>query len=243
MRRRHTAFAVMGTFGNDTMEAHRASAVDPAPAADSLPAVADRLAAAAKELRSAARTEEDLRVGFEKLLGPILDAIGVTARPQYERSVFVAGRGGRADAVHGQVIIEYEGPGAFASPSRVEEACRQLLAYIEGEARARKDTRFLFDPKLVGVGFDGEQIFFVHYCGKKGEPKARLEPRDFSRNGPYPFNPQAARTLLTYMRALSRPPGHPQVRPSRQGSPGARGAVEPVTRAGRARPGGKGAGA
>jgi hypothetical protein len=63
---------------------------------------------------------------------------------------------------------------------------------------------FLFDPKYVGVGFDGEQMFFVQYRGDKNKPKTKLDKKDFILIGPYTFDNQSARTLLTYLRALSR---------------------------------------
>ncbi|MGB2990707.1 MAG: N-6 DNA methylase, partial [Candidatus Zixiibacteriota bacterium] len=163
--------------------------------------VADKLVASTKELMRSANTEEDLRIGFEKILEPLCAAIGVESHAKYEKSIY---RSGRADALHGQVIIEYERPQTFRSPKRIEHAYNQLIEYIRGEARERKETLFLLDPKLVGVGFDGEQIFFVQYQGEKAKPKIRLDKRHFKLIGPYSFTPQSARTFLTYIRALSR---------------------------------------
>jgi hypothetical protein len=163
--------------------------------------VADKLVASTVDLMRTAKTEEDLRIGFEKTLAPLCSSIGVESHAKYEKSIY---KSGRADALHGQVIIEYERPGAFRSPRRVDHACGQLIDYIKGEAKERKESLFLLDPKLVGVGFDGEQIFFVHYQGDKIKLKTRLDKRDFKLIGPYPFNAQSARTFLTYVRALSR---------------------------------------
>ena len=179
------------------------------PAEDSIVRAADKLVAAARQAMKHAETEEDLRVGFEKALEPLKADLAITSRVQYEKTVPLRGgktvyRSGRSDAIHGQVIIEYEAPGAFGSPAAVEHAFDQLVDYLRGEAEARKDALFLFDPKLVGVGFDGERVFFVHYRGDKAKAKLGLDRTDFARNGPYTFNQQAARTLLTYLRALSR---------------------------------------
>jgi hypothetical protein len=163
--------------------------------------VADKLVGSTANLMRTAKTEEDLRIGFEKTLEPLCLSIGVQSHAKYEKSIY---KSGRADALHGQVIIEYERPGAFRTPKRVDHAYDQLVDYIKGEAKERKETLFLLDPKLVGVGFDGEQIFFVQYHGDKTRLKTRLDRRDFKLIGPYPFNAQSARTFLTYVRALSR---------------------------------------
>lgn len=163
--------------------------------------VADKLVASTRQLMRTAKTEEDLRIGFEKILEPLCLSVGVTLQSKYEKSIY---KSGRADVLHGQVIIEYESPLAFRSSKWVDHAYNQLIDYIEGEAKERKETLFLLDPKLVGVGFDGEQIFFVQYQGEKNKLKIRIDKKDFKRIGPYPFNQQSARTFLTYIRALSR---------------------------------------
>jgi len=178
-------------------------------AEDSILRVADKLVASAKQIMRHAKTEEDLRIGFEKALEPLKAGLRIASQAQYEKTVLVPGaksiyRSGRSDAIHGQVIIEYEAPAAFESPAAVEHAFDQLVDYIRGEAEARKDALFLFDPKLVGIGFDGERIFFVRYRGEKAKAKAGLDRSDFTRIGPYGFDQQSARTLLTYLRALSR---------------------------------------
>lgn len=170
-------------------------------AGDSLPTAADKLVLAARHLAGAAKTEEDLRIGFEKALEPLCQSLGVISEPKYEKSIY---RGGRSDVVRGQVIIEYEKPGAFRSPTWVDHAYAQLVGYIQGEAREGKDALFILDPRFVGVGFDGEQIFFVRYRGDITTPKAELAEKDFSRSGPYPFDSESSRTFLTYLRSLSR---------------------------------------
>ena len=77
---------------------------------DSLPELADSLVIGTRDLLREAKTEEDLRIGFEKLLDPIKAQLGLHSTPKYEKSVY---SGGRSDAVHGQVIIEYEPPMSF----------------------------------------------------------------------------------------------------------------------------------
>jgi len=168
---------------------------------NSLIQAAERLAHATRQVLASAKTEEDLRIGFEKLLEPLLTSIGVAAHPEYERAITNVGR---ADAIHGPVIIEYEAPRAFRSQSAIAHAYAQLVGYMKGEAERRKDALFLFDPKVVGVGFDGERAFFVRYRGEKSRPKTELKKRDFTLLGPYMFGPETARTLLAWMRASSR---------------------------------------
>ena len=170
-------------------------------AEDSILRVADKLVASAKHVMQHAGTEEDLRIGFEKILEPLKSDLGITTQVQYEKTIY---RSGRSDAIHGQVIIEYEAPGAFESSGAVNHAFDQLVDYLSGLATERNDALFLLDPRLVGVGFDGERIFFVHYRGDKAKPKTSLDRADFAKTGPYPFDQQSARTLLTHLRALSR---------------------------------------
>jgi len=150
---------------------------------DSLLQLADGLVSGTKNLLGEAKTEEDLRIGFEKLLDPIRTELDLKSTPKYEKSVY----SGRSDAVHGQVIIEYEPPRSFSSKRNIEHACEQLVKYLSDEAKETKLTQ------LVGVGFDGKQIFFVQYPS-------------LSIRGPYDFNPESARTFLIHLRALSRLP-------------------------------------
>jgi len=155
--------------------------------------LADTLVSKTKNLLREAKTEEDLRIGFEKFLDPIKDELNLKTIPKYEKSVF----SGRSDAVHGQVIIEYEPPKSFSSKKNVEHAYEQLVNYLSDEAKETKLTQ------LVGVGFDGEQIFFVQYQDKNGK---KIDKGKFFIRGPYDFNQESARTFLIHLRALSRLP-------------------------------------
>lgn len=174
----------------------------------SLIQTADELINAVSKIMRTAKTEEDLKIGFEKALDPTRAKLGIISSPVYERlqnnqaSIFK----GRPDAVHGMIVIEYEPPRVFNNKSAVEHAHNQLIDYICAEADARKDKLFLEDPRLVGVGFDGEQIFFTKYQGDKTKPKTEFDRNDFIYHGPYPFDLQSVRTLLTYLRSLSRRP-------------------------------------
>jgi len=158
---------------------------------DSLTKLADGLVSDTKKLLRKAKNEEDLRIGFEKLLEPIKSKLNLKSTPKYEKSVY----SGRSDAVHGLVIIEYEPPKSFSSKKTIDHAYGQLVNYLSDEAKETKQTQ------LVGVGFDGEQIFFVQYQDKNGK---EIDKAKFYRRGPYIFDPESARTFLIHLRALSR---------------------------------------
>ena len=116
---------------------------------DSMNELADWLVSETKKIVLNAKTEEDLKIGFEKLLEPIKTKLKIESQPKYEKSVFR----GRSDAIHGQIIIEYEPPKSFSSKNNIDHAYEQLINYLSNEAKETKLTQ------LVGVGFDGEQIF------------------------------------------------------------------------------------
>lgn len=167
----------------------------------SITQLADLLVAKIKPKLSQFKTEEDLRIAFEKILEPISRELGIRPEPKYEKSIYH----GRADALHGQVVIEYEPPCAFRTNKNIRHAFEQLVGYIQGLSKEIKETLFLFGTKFVGVGFDGEKIFFVNYIGDK-KPKTELDAEDFAIRGPYDFALESARTLITYLRALARLP-------------------------------------
>lgn len=174
----------------------------------SLLQLSDRLVSDVALLNKTAKTEEELRIGFEKLLSPLLSALGIKSEAKYERlgKDAAAAYKGRPDAVHGMVIIEYEKPNAFSSQNWIKHAHEQLVDYISAEAKSNKQSLFIDDPKYVGVGFDGFSIFFTKYNGSKSQLKSELNFDDFGYEGPYEFNNESARTFLTYIRSLSRKP-------------------------------------
>jgi len=170
--------------------------------------LADKLVGFVIELMRTARTEEDLRIGFEKILDPLLKSIGVETKPKYERLGAEAKTvyRGRPDAVHGQVIIEYEAPGAFSSKRAVLHAYEQLIGYMIAEAQGHRTDPLALLSRFAGVGFDGRSIFFVQYPRKKNGKTETIDRALFIRRGPYPFGSEIARTFLTYLRALARLP-------------------------------------
>ncbi len=172
------------------------------------PRIADMLVRKTDALATTAKTEEDLRVGFEKILEPLLRKIGVEPQPRYERLAEAARTvyTGRPDAVHGQVIIEYESPGAFSCERSVHHAHAQLVDYMTAEAHGFRADPLALLKRLVGVGLDGKSIFFVLYTRAPTRRRETISSDAFTLHGPYPFGPESARTLLTYLRALSRLP-------------------------------------
>lgn len=165
------------------------------------------------------RTEEDLRIGVEKLLGPALKELGVDVQPSYERSHI----DGRSDAVYGRVIIEYESVGTFRHQRGVVHAAKQLDRYLRGESDTTDDQSL---RRMVGVGLDGEHIFFLRYRLASaehedvvlGQQRLPLEPSDMQDNidlkahviGPYKVNESSIENLLLYVRAAKRRPLTPE---------------------------------
>lgn len=174
----------------------------------SLRVVADKLVSATRKLMRSAKTEEDLRIGFEKILAPLLESAGIESKARYERLSSEARSiyRGRPDAVHGQVIIEYEKPNSFTSKRKVTHAYDQLVGYITAEIKGQSKGATGTAGKAVGVGFDGSVIFFVqclHGKNNKGKKKRELL---FVMRGPWKFDSKSAFTLVTYLRALARLP-------------------------------------
>ncbi len=164
--------------------------------------LADKLVEETKKLLRQTKNEEDLRIGFEKILEPIKKSLNLKYFTQYEKSIYT----GRPDAVHGKLIIEYEHPNAFRSKKAIDNAFEQLVKYIKGFSEEEKKELFIYEAKYIGVGFDGYKIFFVRYRGKKERPKIELDEKDFIIEGPYDFNLETAKTFLIHLRGLSRIP-------------------------------------
>jgi len=175
----------------------------------SLAIVADKLVKGTRKVMQTAKTEEDLRIGFEKRLQPLIESGGVKFNERYERLSDKAKtilKGKRPDAVHGQVVVEYEAPESFRHVSRIEHAHEQLVEYMKAEAEAAKKGGVEGAVRIVGVGFDGSAIFFVRYRAEGPPGIGKREKFSFSKDGPYLFNVESALTFVTYLRALARVP-------------------------------------
>jgi SAM-dependent methyltransferase len=173
----------------------------------SLANIADKLVEAARQILLEAGTEEDLKIKFERVLRPLIESAGIAFDERYERGSAEAKtvlKGKRPDAMHGQVVIEYEPPEAFKSESAIEHAYEQLVGYITAEAKGAGKDKIVGPVGIIGAGFDGSSIFFVRCrnTGKSG--KEKTSGFEFQRDGPYIFVAESALTFVTYLRSLSR---------------------------------------
>jgi SAM-dependent methyltransferase len=181
--------------------------------------IADGLAEAILKAGRESATEQALVVAVETALGPVLDELGIPKHAEYEKTLL----GGRADAVYGSVIIEYEAPGKLATAPGQTEAYGQIHQYMRAQAELRSPgTPELALPKLVGVVLDGRHMGFVlwrpsfepdadvfdlrHYDQQLTlETEEELVGR-FQQLGPFPVSTQSVIDLLRFLRALSRRP-------------------------------------
>ena len=122
---------------------------------------AENLAQAIRQVAGHAHSEEDLRVGVERALSTTLQALGLTARPEYEKTTL----SGSADAVYGHAVIEYKRPGRLAEKGFPARLAAQIARYLADQAShaggPAKQVEAL--EKMIGIGTDGEQIMFLRY--------------------------------------------------------------------------------
>lgn len=188
--------------------------------------VARELAKGILQVAAGAKSEEDLRIGVEKLLEPALKELGITAQPRYEKKYrrTVLQSSLRSDAVYGHAVIEYEPPGGLATARGVGNTTKQLQRYLSAEAGyGSKQQEAL--RRIVGIGLDGYSIFFLRYRGDKQRqvapesplPRTQLslfeiEPvkEGFQRLGPYQVTEESVSLFLLYLRALRRRPLTPE---------------------------------
>lgn len=184
--------------------------------ADITEGLALELAEKIKKAGGDSTTEQALVVAVSTALDPVLEQLEIPKHVEYEKTLL----GGRADAVYGSVIIEYEAPGKLATAPGRAEALGQARQYMRAQAEIRspgEPEEAL--PKLVGVVLDGRQIGFVLWH-PGGEPDAEifeaaqqlsLEPElalvgRFQDLGPYRVSAESVTHLLRFLRALSRRP-------------------------------------
>lgn len=156
--------------------------------------LANTLVLQTQRLMKRVKNETELRIEFEKILDPIWKTLGVENHPTYDRTNL---KGKRPDAVYGGLIIEYKYPKSFKSKHKLEEALQQLKADLIEKSQE------LDEKKLVGVGFDGEKIFFVKYRGNSHHSSPE---ENFIISETYAFDSQTATSFLIYLRGLSRIP-------------------------------------
>ncbi|MGH9670593.1 MAG: N-6 DNA methylase, partial [Terriglobales bacterium] len=157
-------------------------------------------------------SELELQIEIEKLLDPFLQQL--PSMPH--RFGHATKLGGIKDALHGNLIIEYERAGKLAKRAGLEEAIGQLKQYLleEAEHHGRGATDAL--RQMVGVGLDGRYILFVRYRGRETPATVlkRLKPQltffpeaelqEFSVDGPYPVSTESIDLFLGYLQSLAR---------------------------------------
>jgi len=180
------------------------------------------LAQAIRQVGQRAVTEDDVFIGVEKLLQPALRQLGVVAQPRYERRIrrTVLTAPGRADALYGQAVIEYKGPGKLSTARGLASTRRQLERYLLGLAGSGSEREAAL-RRVAGIGLDGQSIFFLRYRGDRPSaeeegPKAPLtqlpllveEPAkgSFSLIGPFSITEESVNEFLLHLRALRRRP-------------------------------------
>jgi len=173
----------------------------------SLASIADKLVEAARKILREAKTEEDLKIRFERVLKPLVESAGIVFDERYERGSVEAKtilKGKRPDALHGQVVVEYEPPEAFKSERAIKHAFEQLVEYMSAEAKGAGKDKIAGPVGIVGIGFDGSSMFFVR-CRSNGKPsKGKPDGFEFVMDGPYILGAESALTFVTYLRALAR---------------------------------------
>ena len=181
---------------------------------------AEVLAPAIRKVAASAKTEEDLKMGVEQALSAVRDFLGIS--PRYEKSytgeVAILGAGA-SDAVYGHVVIEYKKPGVLATKAGYKKATGELRKYLSGEAARYQREKEKALRRMVGVGLDGDTIFFMRYrsAGQTARMPEVLPPTQqvlfepdeaggFQVLGPYSVSEESIAVFLLYLRALRRRP-------------------------------------
>lgn len=182
--------------------------------------IAEGLAQQIQQVAQGAGTEQELLIGVEAALGPVLDQLDIPKQAQYEKTLLQ----GRADAVYGSVTIEYESPGKLATTPGRAESYRQARQYLREQAEiASPGNPEMALPALVGVVLDGFQIGFVVWRAGDGldleglsdlrllHSQLTLETEEgiagrFHEIGPIAVSRDSITDLLRFLRALARRP-------------------------------------
>jgi hypothetical protein len=168
-----------------------------------------------------AATEEDLRVAVEKAISGALTSLGISATPEYEKTIL----SGSADAVYGHVVIEYKKPGRLATASSRETIVRQLARYMIGDSSRHGLAPADALSRMIGIALDGRSLVFVRHIARDpgnefslpGLPQGFAStisdveaPGFFQALGPYPVGEDSVNVLLMYLRSLARKPLTPE---------------------------------
>ncbi len=177
----------------------------------------ERLARDIAKAAREARTEEDLKMRVEPLLGRVLREVGIDVEVAYERTTKFTAK--RIDAIYGHLIVEYKAPRKLSSPGSRAAVVRQLQGYLREEA-ARHGDEEAFLEKAVGVALDGVSLLFLRYSrsltllpppipvyAAEQDLFPEMAPRQgFQVQGPYPVSAQSLANLLVYLRSAARRP-------------------------------------
>ena len=184
---------------------------------------AANLAPAITRIAEMVTNEEGLRIGVEKLLEPTLQRLGISVQPRYERHIrrTILSTPGRADALYGQAIIEYEPLGKLGTERGLASTQKQLERYLLGLAGSGSQSEAAL-RRIAGIGFDGHSIFFLRYRGDRPRPTEQVSPKlqltqlpmlaeeepkgSFSLIGPYSITEESISQFLLHLRALHRRP-------------------------------------
>jgi len=184
---------------------------------------AANLACAITRVAETVTNEEELRIGVEKLLEPTLQRLGISVQPRYERHIrrTILTAPGRADALYGQAIIEYEPPGKLGTEKGLASTRKQLERYLLGLAGSGSQREAIL-RRLAGIGLDGRSIFFLRYRGDRPRSAEQVSPKlqlaqlpllaeeapkgSFSLIGAYFITEESISQFLLHLRALRRRP-------------------------------------
>ena len=159
---------------------------------------AEEVAEEIRRVASWAKSEEDLKQGVESVLrSKVIERLKVGGdeipyaswkppRARYEVTLV----SGRADALYGHLIIEYERPRSFETRGGFERAVEQVKRYIMDHAEV--ESKF---PRYFGVVLDGYMIGFVRY-------KAAV--KGFESRGPFDVNKNTVAKLVEAIFGLRR---------------------------------------
>lgn len=157
------------------------------------------------------------------MLEPTLSKLGIQTQPRYEKRIrrTTLTAPGRADALYGQAIIEYEPPGKLSTQKGLTSTQEQLERYLVGLAGSGSQLEATL-RRVAGIGFDGHSIFFLRYRGDRPTPIEQVSSKlqstqlpllvedapkgRFSTAGPYLITEESIGQFLLHLRALRRRP-------------------------------------
>lgn len=155
------------------------------------------------------QSEEDLKIGVQRLLDDALKGLGLSYEAKYEKAIY---KSRRADALYPTIVLEYKKPKALRSKKIQDDAIDALGDYLKGMSKTESVPR-----KFVGVALDGETILFVRtkpasaklVAEKKKQYQATLEgnllseeTKDWEVIGPEPITQVSIERLFLFFRAL-----------------------------------------